>query len=308
MSTTRLKTVRTPLLEVAYLDDGPADGPAVLLLHGWPDDATTWRRVAPHLTSAGFRVVAPYLRGCGPTRFLDEETPRSGQLAALGQDVVDLIDALELERVALVGHDWGARAAGIATAELPSGRVSHLVLLSVGYGTNDPTQALPLVQVHNYWYHWYMALPRGEALVRDDRRALTRYIWDTWGAPGWRLPDAEFAELASSFDNPDWADVVLHSYRHRWGLVEGDSRYASLEQRLMPLPVIDVPTLVLHGDSDRCNDPVTSAGKERFFSGPYQRILLPGCWSLSAARSRRPHRRRHCRLARAAGPPAEPDR
>jgi pimeloyl-ACP methyl ester carboxylesterase len=150
------------------------------------------------------------------------------------------------------------------------------VLVSVGYGTNDPSQALPLRQVHNYWYHWYMALPRGEALVRDDRRQLTRYIWDVWGAPGWRLPEDEFDAMAQSFDNPDWADVVLHSYRHRWGLAEGDAAYAELERRLTPAPTVNVPTLVLHGDADRCNDPVTSAGKERFFSGAYHRMLLPG--------------------------------
>ncbi len=275
--TLTVHAVRTPRLEIAYAAEGPPSGPVVVLLHGWPDDASTWSLVAALLASQGFRVIAPYLRGCGPTRFLNEHTSRSGQLSALGQDVVDLVDALGLDRVALVGHDWGARAAAIAATELQSsGRVSHLVLLSVGYGTNDPAQTLPLTQVHHYWYHWYMALPRGAALVRDDRRALTRYIWDIWGAPGWRLPDDEFEIIARSFDNPDWADVVLHSYRHRWGLAEGDTAYAGLEQRLVPAPTVWVPTLVLHGDADRCNDPSTSAGKERFFAGPYHRVLLPG--------------------------------
>src|SRR5262245_45214667 len=184
--------------------------------------------MAPALTSGGFRVIAPFLRGCGPTRFLHPDTPRSGQLAALGQDVIDLIDALSLDRVVLVGHDWGARAAAIAASQLPASRLRALVLVSVGYGTNDPSQTLALPQIHNYWYHWYMALPRGAALVRDDRRALTRYLWDVWGAPGWRLADADFDALVPSFDNPDWAEIVVHSYRHRWGFIEGDTRYDAL--------------------------------------------------------------------------------
>lgn len=269
--------VRTSLLDVACFDTGPADGPVVLLLHGWPDAACSWRRIAASLERYGLRVVVPYLRGCGPTRFLHADTMRSGQLAALGQDVIELVEALQRQQVAIVGHDWGARAAGIATAELQrSGRVSHLVLLSVGYGTNAPEQALPFVQLHNYWYHWYMALPRGDTLVRTDRRALARYLWTAWAAPGWQVDEAQFDEVASAFDNPDWADVVLHSYRHRWGLAEGDPRYEALEQRISPAPIIRVPTLVLHGDSDRCNDPQTSSGKENYFAAAYRRLLLPG--------------------------------
>jgi pimeloyl-ACP methyl ester carboxylesterase len=262
---------------MAYLTAGPTSAVPVVLLHGWPDSARTWQRVVEPLAAAGIQTIAPYLRGCGPTRFVSDRTPRSGQLSALGQDVIDLVDALQFERVALVGHDWGARAAAIATAELQaSGRVTHLVMLSVGYGTNDPLQPLAPRQIHNYWYHWYMALPRGAALVRDERRALTRYIWDTWGAPGWTLDDEEFAVTAESFDNPDWAEVVLSSYRHRWGLAGGDPRYDELERRLQPAPIINVPTLILHGESDPCNDPSTSANKERFFANRYRRTLLPG--------------------------------
>lgn len=272
-----MNVARTSLLDIAYLTAGPDAGPPVILLHGWPDSAITWQDVTPALAAAGYRVIVPFLRGFGPTRFLAGDTFRSGQLTALGQDLIEFIDALGLERVALVGHDWGARAAAIATSQLQAtDRVAQLVLISVGYGTNDPTQALPLKQVHNYWYHWYMALPRGAALVRDDRRAFTRYIWDAWGAPGWRLGDAAFDETAQSFDNADWADVTLHSYRHRWGLAAGDARYRDLEGRLTPAPKISVPTLVLHGAEDRCNDPVTSAGKEAFFSGRYERRLLDG--------------------------------
>ena len=272
-----MDVARTSLLDIAYVTAGPITGPPVILLHGWPDSASTWDGVTPALATAGHRVIVPFLRGFGPTRFLDAGTMRSGQLAALGHDLIEFIDALALNHVALVGHDWGARAAAIATTELQaSGRVTRLALLSVGYGTNDPSQALPLRQVHNYWYHWYMALPRGETLIRDDRRTFTRYIWDAWGAPGWRLDDAAFDELARAFENPDWADVTLNSYRHRWGLADGDARYQALDARLNPAPQVSIPTLVLHGADDRCNDPMTSAGKERFFSGRYERALLPG--------------------------------
>ncbi len=276
MDPSRLRTLSTPLLDIGCFDLGEPVAPAVLLLHGWPDDARTWSAIAPALTDAGYRVLAPYLRGYGPTRFRDRGLPRSGQLAALGQDVIDLVDALGLDRVALIGHDWGARAAAIAAAELQhTGRVTHLAMLSVGYGTNDPQQALSLRQVQNYWYQWVMALPRGLALVRDQREAFTRHLWQTW-SPGWRFEEADFARTAASFDNPDWAEVVIHSYRHRWGLAEGDPRYAQLDARLSPAPRIVVPALQLHGAADACNDPATSAGKEALFSGPYRRVLLDG--------------------------------
>jgi pimeloyl-ACP methyl ester carboxylesterase len=276
MNETGLRTVTTPLLEVACFDLGDPAAPAVLLLHGWPDDARTWSAVAPVLTGAGYRVLAPYLRGYGPTRFRADSTPRSGQLAALGQDVIDLIEALELPAVALVGHDWGARAAAVATAALQaSGRVTHMAMLSVGYGTSDPNQTLSLKQMQNYWYHWLMALPRGLALVRDEREAFARHLWQVW-SPNWRCSEAEFAATVASFDNPDWAEVAIHYYRHRWGFAEGDARYAALEARLTPAPQITVPALMLHGADDACNDPATSAGKEGLFEAPYRRVVLDG--------------------------------
>ncbi len=228
---TEFQYARTELLDIAYFDRGNRDGFPVVLLHGWPDDALTWGRVSPGLIDAGFRVIVPYLRGFGQTRFISAETPRSGQLAALGRDVVELADALRLERFALVGHDWGARAAAIATTEVQAtGRVSHLAMLSVGYGTNDPNQKLPLQQIQNYWYHWYMSLPRGLELVRDDRKTFTRYIWNVW-APNWKLASEEFDATAASFENPDWFEIVIHSYRYRWGYAVGDPRYADLEKQ-----------------------------------------------------------------------------
>jgi pimeloyl-ACP methyl ester carboxylesterase len=216
----------------------------------------------------------PYLRGCGPTRFHSRETARAGQLAALGQDVIELADAIGLRSFALVGHDWGARAAYIASVLLPA-RVTHCVALSVGWGTNDPGQRLALKQVQNYWYHWYMALDRGAALVREDRRNFTRYIWTIWN-PRWRISEEEFAATAASFDNPDWAEVVLHSYRVRWGLAPPSPDYAATEARLAAEPIIRVPTLLIHGGGDPCNDPSTSENKEHFFASRYQRVVLEG--------------------------------
>ena len=269
------KTFNTPTLSIACELSGPADGRPVVLLHGWPDDARTWQRVLPALHEAGHRTIAPFLRGCGPTRFHSTtRTARSGQLAALGQDVLDLADAMGLESFAVVGHDWGARAAYIASALRPD-RITHCVALSVGWGTNDPNQRLSLKQVQNYWYHWCMALDRGAALVREDRRNFTRYIWSIWN-PRWPISDEEFAATASSFDNPDWAEVVLHSYRVRWGLAPTHAEYAVVEARLAADPTIRVPTLVLHGGGDPCNDPSTSENKEHFFASCYQRIVLDG--------------------------------
>ena len=209
----------------------------------------------------------------GQTGFRDPAAFRGGQLTALGRDVLNLADALGLSRMAVVGHDWGARAAYIAACLAPE-RVSHCVALSVGWGTNSPDQTLSLRQAQNYWYHWLMALPRGERAIREDRHAFTRYIWDIWN-PEWRVPDAAFAATARSFDNPDWAEVVLHSYRVRWGLAAPDPAYDEDERRIATTPTIHVPTLVIHGGADPCNEPATSDGKERFFTGPYRREVLP---------------------------------
>lgn len=267
--------VETPTLSISCEVSGPPDGQPCILLHGWPDDARTWDRLLPALHQAGLRAIVPYLRGFGPTRFRHAETMRNGQLSAMGEDVLQLADALGLERFALVGHDWGARAAYISSCLAGPQRITHCAAMSVGWGTNDPGQTLALRQVQNYWYHWYMALDRGAALVRDNRREFTRYIWSIWN-PGWKISEAEFAETAASFDNPDWAEIVLHSYRARWGLAPTDPALEETETRLREHPEIAVPTLVIHGGADPCNDPSTSEGKEPFFTGLYARVVLPG--------------------------------
>lgn len=270
---TAYRSIQTSLLEIGYLEWNPASGKSAVLMHGWPDSPETWRGVAGQLVNAGYRVLCPALRGHGPTRFRSPATHRSGQLAALGRDLLEFVDVLGLVSPLLVGHDWGARAVANACG-LRRGVASHLVMLSVGYGTNVPSQAISYQQARNYWYHWYMATPRGEQALRDDRQTFTRYLWDTWSPTGWYAPQA-FAEAAGAFDNPDWAAVVLHSYRHRWGFAAGDPAYQADETVLDPAPVLATPTLILHGAADGCNHPDSSAGRESFFVGPYQRLVIP---------------------------------
>ena len=272
--TPTMKHVDTSLLRVGYEDWNSDGSRTVVLLHGWPDSIRCWSGVAPGLALAGWRVLVPALRGFLPTQFLLEDTLRTGQLAALGCDLLEFIDALGLKQPALVGHDWGARAVAIACGLRP-GVASHLVMLSVAYGSNDPAQTLSLAQTRNYWYHWYMATPRGERTVRGDGRNFARIMWDTWSPPGWHAP-GEFDATAKAFETSDWADITLHSYRHRWGHAPGDPRYAEEEGRLNPAPVLDVPTLVLHGAADGANHPDTSLGREALFRGPYERRLLTG--------------------------------
>lgn len=264
----------TDRLDIAYLEWNPRGERTAILLHGWPDSPESWKAVAPILADAGYRVLAPALRGFAPTRFRDAATQRSGELSALGRDLLDLIDVLELQQPALIGHDWGARAAANACG-LRDGVAAHLAMLSVGYGTNDPNQPLSLAQARNYWYHWYMATPRGERVVQDEREAFARQMWDTWAPAGWYEP-ADFDEAARSFRSTDWVEIVLHSYRHRWGFAEGDPAYAEDGARLNPAPVLSVPTLVLHGGADTCNHPDSSKGRETFFTGPYERQVLDG--------------------------------
>jgi len=269
-----IRFVDTPLLRIGYEASGAERGFPVILAHGWPDDARTWDAVLPALHEAGFRTYVPWLRGYGPTRFRDEKTFRSGQLVALGADLVDFATALGLGRHALVGHDWGSRAAYIASS-LDEANVSACVALSTGYGTNSPSQKLSYPQTQSYWYHWLMATARGEKVIREERRAFTRHIWNEWFV-AYAPDDREFDRTAASFDNPDWVDVTLHSYRVRWGHAQGDARYAALESRFDPAPKQRVPTLTLHGALDPVNAPQMSAGKESYFAGPYERRLVEG--------------------------------
>src|SRR5262245_28740676 len=202
--------VTTPILDIAYESGGPPNGWPVLLLHGWPDDVRTYDGVAPALHRAGFRTVTPWLRGFGPTRFLARETVRSGQIAAMAQDALDLADALGLQRFSVVGHDWGARIAYLLAAVVPE-RVTRIAALSVGGDPGDLATA-GLEQASRYWYQWFMGTRRGADVVQRRGKEFARHQWETWSPPGW-FDDAAFETTAASFENPDWPAVTLHSYR-----------------------------------------------------------------------------------------------
>jgi len=270
-----MKTIRTPVLEIAYLESGPADGPAVILLHGWPSDVHDYDGVASPLAAAGYRVLVPWLRGFGETRFLSATTPRSGQQAALGADVRDFMDALSIPKAILVGYDWGGRAACVVSALWPE-RVTGLVSIT-GYGIQDiaasgkPASA---EQEHRYWYQWYFHTERGRAGLTTNRAELTRLLWRLW-SPNWAFNDATLQATVASFENPDFVDVTIQSYRHRYGNAPGDPAYDAIESALAALPPISVPTIVLHGEEDGVGAPAGSIPRDRLFTGGMTRHLTP---------------------------------
>jgi len=270
-----VKTVRTPVLEIAYLESGPPDGPAVILLHGWPSDVYDYGAVAPALAEAGFRVLVPWLRGFGPTRFLDAATPRSGQQAALGADARDFMDALSIPQAILAGYDWGGRAACVVAALWPE-RVSGLVAIT-GYAIQDiaaAAQPAPAEQEFRFWYQWYFETHRGRAGLTVNRADIARLLWRLW-SPNWEFDDATFQRTARSFDNPDFVDVTIQSYRHRYGNAAGDPAYDALEARLAGQPNITVPTIILHGEADGVGPPGDSIPRDRLFTGGLERLLIP---------------------------------
>jgi pimeloyl-ACP methyl ester carboxylesterase len=270
-----MKTARTPVLDIAYEESGPAGGRPAVLLHGFPDDIRAYDDVAPPLANAGYRVIVPYLRGSGPTRFIDLNTPRSGEQAALGCDLLDLIAALGLERPILAGYDWGGRAACIVAALWPE-RVGGLVSVG-GYniqniaGAGQPQS--PAAE-YRYWYQWYFHTERGVAGLTANRGPMCRLLWELW-SPNYRFDAATYRRTAASFDNPDFVAVVIQSYRHRYGNAPGDPRYARFEARLAQSPSIVVPTVVLHGAADGVAPPASSEGHAQHFTGPYQRRVIP---------------------------------
>jgi pimeloyl-ACP methyl ester carboxylesterase len=269
-----MKTVRTPVLEIAYLESGPADGPPVILLHGWPSDVHDYDGVAPPLAAAGYRVLVPWLRGFGATRFLDPATPRSGQQAALGADVRDFIDALAIPRATLVGYDWGGRAACVVAALWPE-RVAGLVAIT-GYGIqNIAAAARPASaeQEFRYWYQWYFHTDRGRAGLTANREELTRLLWRLW-SPNWAFDEATLLATTASFANPDFVDVTIQSYRHRYDNAPADLAYDDLEMRLAAQPAIAAPAIVLHGEADGVGAPANSIPRDRLLTGLLERRLI----------------------------------
>lgn len=270
----QVKYVRTPVLNIAYEQSGPDDAPLVILLHGFPYDVRCYDEVAAITSAAGFRTIVPHLRGYGPTQFLSKDTLRSGEQAALGQDLRDLMDALHLEKAVLAGYDWGGRAACVVSALWPE-RAAGLVTCA-GYNIQDIPNAFKPAdpeQEARLWYQYYFHTERGRSGLAKNRRELSKLLWKMW-SPSWGFDDATFDRSASSLDNDDFVDVVIHSYRHRFASVAGDPAYADVEAKLARQPKISVPTICLHGADDGVNLVRGSEAHAKFFSGPYERRVI----------------------------------
>jgi pimeloyl-ACP methyl ester carboxylesterase len=271
-----LKEIEAGVLRIGYFDHGPSEGIPVLLLHGFPYDVHAYDAVSPLLVAKGCRVITPYLRGYGPTRFLSAETPRSGQQAVLAHDLLALMDALGIQRAVLAGYDWGGRAACISAALWPE-RVRALVSVG-GYNIQDIPGAVEPQRPedeYRFWYQYYFHSERGRAGLARHRREFCKLLWRLW-SPTWDFTEQDFNRSAASFDNPDFIAVVIHSYRHRYGLVPGDPIAEATEELLSQQPKISVPTTALDGEDDGVALSGGSADHQRFFTGPYERRVIPG--------------------------------
>jgi pimeloyl-ACP methyl ester carboxylesterase len=270
-----LKQIDAGLLNVGYAESGPAQGPAVILLHGWPYDIHSFVDVAPVLAAAGHRVIVPYLRGYGTTRFLSDASFRNGQPSAIAVDMIALMDALKIEKAVVAGFDWGARTANIMAALWPE-RVSAMVSVS-GYliGNQQAGQMpLPPKAELEWWYQFYFATERGRAGYDKYRREFSKLIWQL-GSPKWGFDDATFDRSAQAFDNPDHVAIVIHNYRWRLGLAEGEQRYDDLEKRLAQSPAINVPTITMEGDANGAPHP-DPAAYAKMFTGRYSHRNITG--------------------------------
>jgi pimeloyl-ACP methyl ester carboxylesterase len=252
----RTRYVDTDVLRIAYEESGSANGFPIILLHGFPDDVRAWDGVSPPLAQAGHRVLVPYLRGYGPTRFKEASAPRMAEQAAIGQDVIDFANALRLQRFAVAGYDWGGRAAAIVAALHPD-RIRATVLIG-GYTVQNTiiTRQQPGSPEGEarLWYQYYFNTERGRAGLQENRRALCRYLWQTW-SPTWHFSDETYNRTAPSFDNPDFVDVVIHSYRHRIGNAPGEPRFKAVEEQLAARPKVEAPSITLYGQDDSLGRP-----------------------------------------------------
>jgi pimeloyl-ACP methyl ester carboxylesterase len=270
-----VEQVSAGVLDVGYVDAGPSDGPAVLLLHGWPYDIHSFAEVVPLLTAAGRRVIVPHLRGYGTTRFLSDDTLRNGEQAALAVDAIALLDALGIESAVVAGFDWGARTADVVAALWPE-RCTGLVAVS-GYLIGNQAvgkQPLPPEAEQQWWYQYYFATERGRAGYAEHTREFAKLIWRT-ASPKWEFDDATFERSAASFDNPDHVAIVIHNYRWRLGLADGETAYRDLEEQLAGAPAIGVPTITLEGDANGAPHPEPAAYAAKF-SGMYMHRTLEG--------------------------------
>jgi pimeloyl-ACP methyl ester carboxylesterase len=270
-----LRHVEAGVLNIAYYEAGPAAGPVAVLLHGYPYDIHSYVDVAPMLAAKGVRVIVPYLRGYGETRFLSPTTPRSGEQGAIGADLMALMDALAIPRAVFAGYDWGGRAACVGAALWPQ-RCFGLVSVN-SYLIQDIANAhFPVAPEREValWYQWYFQIERGRAGLAANRGAITKILWQQW-SPNWRFDEPTLERTSRAHDNPDFVDIVIHSYRHRYGLADGDPHYAELQRRLAALPEIAVPTITLDGEADgviAATDGQASAAK---FTGPRTHLRIP---------------------------------
>ena len=265
------REIEAGVLRIAYLDHGDPQATPVVLLHGFPYDIHAYDEVASQLVASGYRVLVPFLRGFGPTRFLSPQTLRSGQQAALGADLLAFMDALSLPQAILAGYDWGGRAACVVAALWPE-RAMGLVS-ATGYNIQDIAAAVEPLSAqmeHRLWYQYYFHGDRGRAGLERDRAGFCKLLWQLW-SPSWQFEQASYLRCAQSFDNPDFVEVTVHSYRHRFGLVPGDEALQSIEAQLATQPIIRVPTIVLHGRDDGVAPLEGSLRHQRFFSGRYER-------------------------------------
>jgi pimeloyl-ACP methyl ester carboxylesterase len=270
-----IRQINAGLLNVSYAEDGPANGPVVVLLHGWPYDIYSYADVAPLLASQGYRVIIPYLRGYGATRFLSDDTFRNGQPSAMALDIIALMDALKIEKALIAGYDWGARTADIVAALWPE-RCKALVSVS-GYLIGNPEAGkmpLPPKAELQWWYQFYFATERGRVGYEKYRHDFSKLIWQL-ASPKWKFDDATFDRSAKAFDNPDHVDIVIHNYRWRLGLAEGEAKYDDLEKKLAVAPSITVPTITMEGDANGAPHPEPSAYAKKF-SGKYEHRLIKG--------------------------------
>lgn len=270
-----LKQIDAGVLNVGYAEAGPNDGPPVILLHGWPYDIYSYVDVAPLLAAKGYRIIIPYLRGYGTTRFLSEKTLRNGQQSVVAIDVIALMDALKIQRAIIAGFDWGARTANIIAALWPE-RCKAMVSVS-GYliGSREAgKQPLPPKAELQWWYQFYFATERGKAGYEKYRRDFARLIWQT-ASPKWNFDDATFNRTAAAFENPDHVNIVIHNYRWRLGLAAGESKYDELEERLAKAPAINVPTITLEGDANGAPHPDAGAYAKKF-KGKYTHRVIEG--------------------------------
>jgi pimeloyl-ACP methyl ester carboxylesterase len=270
----KLRKKRTDILEIGYFDSGQNGAPPIFFIHGWPDDARGWSKVTPELNAAGFRTIAPFLRGFGPTRFLSSKSVRDGSGFALAQDVVDLADALGISTFSVVGHDWGARAAYILAALFPD-RVKSIATISLPFQPGMVFRIPSFSQARLFWYQWFMCTEGGAYAVEKDPIGFAKIQWNTWGPSGW-YEEEEFTKTSRSFKNVDWASITLHGYRSRFLPAKNDSRYQGLRLRMSKTLKLDTPTVLIMGEQDICDIPSSTDEMCKHFKGPYKRIIIPG--------------------------------